>query len=282
MENIIYVDKLSKNFSDNKALDGISFSIKKGTIFGFLGPSGSGKTTTIKILTNQLRYDSGYVTLFGKNIDGITGKDLSKIGILSDDSGTYEKLTLRENLELYARLFNKEMKKIDILLKEVDLYQFKKTKVKDLSKGMKQRMLLVRALINNPEILFLDEPTSGLDPSTSKKIHNILNKLRSQGVTIFLTTHDMKEATKLCNELVFLFNGKIIEQGSPADIIKKYSKELLLKITYKDNKTENITFNTLCSENSKVGVNNIISVHSQEPSLEDVFIELTGAKLNDE
>ncbi|MGH2110858.1 ABC transporter ATP-binding protein [Aerococcus urinaeequi] len=282
MENIIYVDKLSKNFSDNKALDGISFSIKKGTIFGFLGPSGSGKTTTIKILTNQLRYDSGYVTLFGKNIDSITGKDLSKIGILSDDSGTYEKLTLRENLELYARLFNKEMKKIDILLKEVDLYQFKKTKVKDLSKGMKQRMLLVRALINNPEILFLDEPTSGLDPSTSKKIHNILNKLRSQGVTIFLTTHDMKEATKLCNELVFLFNGKIIEQGSPADIIKKYSKELLLKITYKDNKTENITFNTLCSENSKVVVNNIISVHSQEPSLEDVFIELTGAKLNDE
>lgn len=282
MENIIYVDNLSKNFSNNKALDGISFSIKKGTIFGFLGPSGSGKTTTIKILTNQLRYDSGSVTLFGKNLDSITGKDLSKIGILSDDSGAYEKLTLRENLELYARLFNKEMKKIDILLKEVDLYQFKKTKVKDLSKGMKQRMLLVRALINNPEILFLDEPTSGLDPNTSKKIHNILNKLRSQGVTIFLTTHDMKEATKLCNELVFLFNGKIIEQGSPADIIKKYSKELLLKITYKDNKTENITFTTLCSENSKVEVNDIISVHSQEPSLEDVFIELTGVKLNDE
>lgn len=282
MENIIYVDNLSKNFSNNKALDEISFSIKKGTIFGFLGPSGSGKTTTIKILTNQLRYDSGSVTLFGKNLDSITGKDLSKIGILSDDSGAYEKLTLRENLELYARLFNKEMKKIDILLKEVDLYQFKKTKVKDLSKGMKQRMLLVRALINNPEILFLDEPTSGLDPNTSKKIHNILNKLRSQGVTIFLTTHDMKEATKLCNELVFLFNGKIIEQGSPADIIKKYSKELLLKITYKDNKTENITFTTLCSENSKVEVNDIISVHSQEPSLEDVFIELTGVKLNDE
>lgn len=282
MNNIITVNNLSKAFNQQVALNDISFSIKKGEIFGFLGPSGSGKTTTIRILTKQLLCDLGDITIFDKSIEKIEGTDLSRIGILSDDSGMYEKLTLWENLELYARIFNKSADFVDDLLKEVELFKHKKTKAKDLSKGMKQRMLLVRALINEPKILFLDEPTSGLDPNTSQKIHKLLEKLKEKGVSIFLTTHDMKEATDLCDELVFLFEGKIIEKGTPSNIIKKYSDDLNVKITYEGEKSQILNINKLLSLKEDLNNESIISIHSQEPTLEDIFIQLTGVKLNDE
>ncbi|MFW3362910.1 ABC transporter ATP-binding protein [Aerococcus viridans] len=282
MNNIITVNNLSKAFNQQVALNDISFSIKKGEIFGFLGPSGSGKTTTIRILTKQLLCDLGDITIFDKSIEKIEGADLSRIGILSDDSGMYEKLTLWENLELYARIFNKSADFVDDLLKEVELFKHKKTKAKDLSKGMKQRMLLVRALINEPKILFLDEPTSGLDPNTSQKIHKLLEKLKEKGVSIFLTTHDMKEATDLCDELVFLFEGKIIEKGTPSNIIKKYSDDLNVKITYEGEKSQILNINKLLYLKEDLNNESIISIHSQEPTLEDIFIQLTGVKLNDE
>lgn len=282
MNNIITVNNLSKAFNQQVALNDISFSIKKGEIFGFLGPSGSGKTTTIRILTKQLLCDLGDITIFDKSIEKIEGTDLSRIGILSDDSGMYEKLTLWENLELYARIFNKSADFVDDLLKEVELFKHKKTKAKDLSKGMKQRMLLVRALINEPKILFLDEPTSGLDPNTSQKIHKLLEKLKEKGVSIFLTTHDMKEATDLCDKLVFLFEGKIIEKGTPSNIIKKYSDDLNVKITYEGEKSQILNINKLLYLKEDLNNESIISIHSQEPTLEDIFIQLTGVKLNDE
>lgn len=282
MNNIITVNNLSKAFNQQVALNDISFSIKKGEIFGFLGPSGSGKTTTIRILTKQLLCDLGDITIFDKSIEKIEGTDLSRIGILSDDSGMYEKLTLWENLELYARIFNKSADFVDDLLKEVELFKHKKTKAKDLSKGMKQRMLLVRALINEPKILFLDEPTSGLDPNTSQKIHKLLEKLKEKGVSIFLTTHDMKEATDLCDELVFLFEGKILEKGTPSNIIKKYSDDLNVKITYEGEKSQILNINKLLYLKEDLNNESIISIHSQEPTLEDIFIQLTGVKLNDE
>ncbi|MGH2065445.1 ABC transporter ATP-binding protein [Aerococcus urinaeequi] len=282
MNNIITVNNLSKAFNQQVALNDISFSIKKGEIFGFLGPSGSGKTTTIRILTKQLLCDLGDITIFDKSIEKIEGTDLSRIGILSDDSGMYEKLTLWENLELYARIFNKSADFVDDLLKEVELFKHKKTKATDLSKGMKQRMLLVRALINEPKILFLDEPTSGLDPNTSQKIHKLLEKLKEKGVSIFLTTHDMKEATDLCDELVFLFEGKIIEKGTPSNIIKKYSDDLNVKITYEGEKSQILNINKLLYLKEDLNNESIISIHSQEPTLEDIFIQLTGVKLNDE
>ena len=279
---MIEFQNVSFSYGDNPVVENLSFSIKKGEIFGFLGPSGSGKTTTIRILTKQLLCDLGDITIFDKSIEKIEGTDLSRIGILSDDSGMYEKLTLWENLELYARIFNKSADFVDDLLKEVELFKHKKTKAKDLSKGMKQRMLLVRALINEPKILFLDEPTSGLDPNTSQKIHKLLEKLKEKGVSIFLTTHDMKEATDLCDELVFLFEGKIIEKGTPSNIIKKYSDDLNVKITYEGEKSQILNINKLLYLKEDLNNESIISIHSQEPTLEDIFIQLTGVKLNDE
>lgn len=162
------------------------------------------------------------------------------------------------------------------MLNKVGLLESKSILAEQLSTGMKQRMLLARALINQPKILFLDEPTSGLDPTTSKSIHELLVDLKENGTTIFLTTHDMNEATLLCDNLALLNKGKLIEQGNPADIIQKYNTNKRIKVIYKNREERIFDF----SELTKLNVNDIISIHSCEPTLEEIFIELTGEKLN--
>lgn len=278
MMPIVSVKGLTKKFKDKIALNQIDFQIQKGEIFGFLGPSGSGKTTTINILTGQINFDKGEANIFGKSVHNLSRKDLPKIGIVSDTSGFYEKLSLYKNIELYSKIHNVSTNKVDELLKEVGLYDDRHTKAEKLSTGMKQRMLLVRALINSPEVLFLDEPTSGLDPTTSKQIHSLLNKLKREGVSIFLTTHDMDEATKLCDSIVLLHNGNIVEKGTPFEIINKYNKHKLIKITYIDNHQKVLSLDDF--EYKSINEEEIVSLHTLEPTLEDVFIELTGVKLN--
>lgn len=275
---IVNVVGLSKAFNGRKALDTVDFSIDQGEIFGFLGPSGSGKTTTINILTKQLQADSGKVTVFGKESHTMATTDLEKIGIMSDSSGYFEKLSLMKNLEFYGRLYGKKRRDIDYLLKEVGLYESRNKPAEKLSTGMKQRMLLARALINQPKLLFLDEPTSGLDPMTSRRIHRLLQQLKEQGTTIFLTTHDMEEATKLCDRLVLLHEGQIVETGSPTAIIQKYNEKLLVDVSYGNQNVERIPIENL----PLILKNKIATIHSCEPTLEDIFIKLTGEKLHDE
>jgi len=175
---MIKVERVTKRFGDNIALNQISFSINEGEIFGFLGPSGSGKTTMIKILTGQLNSDKGQTELLGKVSEKLTPADLEQIGLVSDTSGFYEKLSLYKNLQAYAKLYGKPNARVDEVLKQVDLYDSKNLAAEKLSTGMKQRMFLARALINKPQVLFLDEPTSGLDPTTSKKIHELFGAIR--------------------------------------------------------------------------------------------------------
>lgn len=265
-----------KKFGQKTALDDISFKIGEGMIFGFLGPSGSGKTTMINILTGQLIQEQGTAEIFQKDSKTITAEDFEKIGIVSDKSGFYEKLSLKKNLQLYGKLYGVSNKKIDELLKKVGLYESKKVLAEKLSTGMKQRMLLTRALINKPKVLFLDEPTSGLDPTTSQSIHRLLVDLKNQGTSIFLTTHDMNEATLLCDKLVLLNKGKLVEAGVPREIIQKYNKDKKLKLTYSNFEEKELFF----SEFEASDLSNVIAVHSCEPTLEDVFIHLTGEKLN--
>ncbi|WP_430606875.1 ABC-2 type transport system ATP-binding protein [Enterococcus sp. AZ170] len=274
---MINVRNLSKRFNQTIALENVSFNIKKGEIFGFLGPSGAGKTTTINILTGQLQADSGQASILGNKVNALKGDSLENIGIVSDKSGYYEKLSLYKNLLLYGKIFKQDKNRIETLIKQVGLFESKDKPVEKLSTGMRQRMLLARALINQPKILFLDEPTSGLDPSTSKTIHELLLKLKQAGTTIFLTTHDMNEATLLCDNLVLLNNGKLIEQGTPTEIIKKYNTDKKLKVTYVNGENEYVPFSMEKILNKG---KEIFSVHSCEPTLEDVFIKLTGVKLN--
>ncbi|RGM72761.1 ABC transporter ATP-binding protein [Streptococcus ilei] len=276
MSSIVVSKNIVKTFGTKIALNKINFEIKEGEIFGFLGPSGSGKTTMINILTGQLLQDGGNSQLLGKDSHSLNSTDLEKIGIVSDKSGFYEKLSLEKNLLLYAKLYGVNLNRVDELLNKVGLLESKSILAEQLSTGMKQRMLLARALINQPKILFLDEPTSGLDPTTSKSIHELLVDLKENGTTIFLTTHDMNEATLLCDNLALLNKGKLIEQGSPADIIQKYNTNKRIKVIYKNREERIFDF----SELSTLATNDLISIHSCEPTLEEIFIRLTGEKLN--
>ncbi len=273
---MIRVENVSKSFGSKKALHQISFEIKEGEIFGFLGPSGSGKTTMINVLTGQLAADQGNTILLGKNSQDLTSNDLEQIGIVSDGSGFYEKMSLYKNLLIYAKLYGLKSDRVNQVLQQVGLADAKDIIAEKLSTGMKQRMFLARALLNAPKILFLDEPTSGLDPTTSKMIHTLLQELKQAGTTIFLTTHDMHEATLLCDRLSLLNKGNLIEYGSPQDIIQKYHVDKKVHVVYNDGREQIVPFEEL----PQLDTTNLMVVHSCEPTLEEIFIRLTGEKLD--
>ena len=274
---MITVEKITKRFGNKTALNQIQFNVDKGEIFGFLGPSGAGKTTLINILTGQLKADEGTTQLLGKDTKDLTPEDLTRIGLVGDSSGYYEKLSLEKNLIVYAKIYGLPNSRVDEVLEQVGLLESKKTIAEKLSTGMRQRMFLARALLNRPELLFLDEPTSGLDPMTSKKIHRLLEELKVAGTTIFLTTHDMVEATELCDRISLLNQGDLVEIGTPRDIIQKYNKEKRVKVTFLDHSEQVMAFEDLKDQD----MTQVELIHSMEPTLEDIFIQLTGEKLND-
>ena len=274
---MITVEKITKRFGNKTALNQIQFNVDKGEIFGFLGPSGAGKTTLINILTGQLKADEGTTQLLGKDTKDLTPEDLARIGLVGDSSGYYEKLSLEKNLIVYAKIYGLPNSRVDEVLEQVGLLESKKIIAEKLSTGMRQRMFLARALLNRPELLFLDEPTSGLDPMTSKKIHRLLEELKAAGTTIFLTTHDMVEATEMCDRISLLNQGDLVEIGTPRDIIQKYNKEKRVKVTYMDHSEQVMAFEDLKDQD----MTQVELIHSMEPTLEDIFIQLTGEKLND-
>ncbi len=276
-QQVIKADNLCKSFGSFKAISSLTFEVNKGEILGFLGPSGSGKTTTINILTGQLTPDQGQSSILGKSSTNLNEEDLTNIGLITENSGYYEKLSLYDNLLFFAKLYDVPQGDLDDLMKRVGLYDRRKTLAEKLSTGMKQRMLLVRAIINKPQVLFLDEPTSGLDPSTSQSIHELIKELQAEGTNIFLTTHDMHEATILCDKIVLLNKGQIVEAGTPSDLIQKYNTAKRVKITYQSGKEDYLSFSELGQVSQ---TDDILTIHSCEPTLEDVFIQLTGGKLN--
>ena len=276
-QQVIKADNLGKSFGSFKAISSLTFEVNKGEILGFLGPSGSGKTTTINILTGQLTPDQGQSSILGKSSTNLNEEDLANIGLITENSGYYEKLSLYDNLLFFAKLYDVPQGDLDDLMKRVGLYDRRKTLAEKLSTGMKQRMLLVRAIINKPQVLFLDEPTSGLDPSTSQSIHELIKELQVEGTTIFLTTHDMHEATILCDKIVLLNKGQIVEAGTPSVLIQKYNTDKRVKITYRSGKEDYLSFSELGQISQ---TDDILTIHSCEPTLEDVFIQLTGGKLN--
>ena len=276
-QQVIKADNLGKSFGSFKAISSLTFEVNKGEILGFLGPSGSGKTTTINILTGQLTPDQGQSSILGKSSTNLNEENLANIGLITENSGYYEKLSLYDNLLFFAKLYDVPQGDLDDLMKRVGLYDRRKTLAEKLSTGMKQRMLLVRAIINKPQVSFLDEPTSGLDPSTSQSIHELIKELQSEGTTIFLTTHDMHEATILCDKIVLLNKGQIVEAATPSDLIQKYNTAKRVKITYQSGEENYLSFSELGQVSQ---TDDILTIHSCAPTLEDVFIQLTGGKLN--
>ena len=275
MNDSILISNLTKKFKDKTALKEISFSISSGEIFGFLGPSGAGKTTTINILTGQLPPDGGEVKILGKDCIQLTSDGFLKLGIMSDNVGFYDRLSLYDNLLFFAKFHNVEIAYLDHLLKRLKLYDDRFNKAEKLSTGMKQRMLLIRAILHSPKVIFLDEPTSGMDPTLSQIVHELLLEIKNSGATIFLTTHNMDEATKLCDSIALLHEGKIVEQGSPREIIDKYSQTDKVKISYFDGREIIVPK----EEAYKYLGENTKTINTLETSLESIFIQLTGDKL---
>ncbi len=275
---MIELKHVTKKFNGKVALSDISFSVSEGEIFGFLGPSGAGKTTTINILTGQLVQDSGQAFILGKDAKDISADDLLNIGFMSDTVGFYEKMSLYKNLEFFAKFHNVSTEVLDHLLRELDLYQDKDKKAENLSTGMKQRLFLIRAILHTPKILFLDEPTSGLDPTLSQKVHRILFSLKEKGVTIFLTTHDMNEATKICDNIALLYQGNIIEYGAPQSIIDKYSDENKVMIRFQNGKEITVPKEEVANYLGQY----VVSIHTMESSLESIFVQLTGKAFKNE
>ncbi len=214
----IEVENLTRDYNGLRAVDHISFSVEAGELFGFLGPNGAGKTTTIKMLTGQLRPTEGTARVVGCDVVAERQSLKAKIGVVFERQNLYERLTARDNLTFAARLYGVERARVEKVLAQVGLTDRARDKVKTYSNGMKQRLLIARALLHQPQVLFLDEPTRGLDPHVARDIRAFVVELTQQGVTVFLTTHYMEEADRLADRVAILHLGRIVAHGTPATL----------------------------------------------------------------
>lgn len=284
-DNSIVVKNLTYRYGNLTAVDHINFEVKAGEILGFLGPNGAGKTTTVKMLTGQLHPQEGQAILLGHDVVKETGQVKSRIGVCFEQTNLYEQMSAIENLTLFADLFNVNDFDGYALLKRVGLSGREKDKVVNYSKGMKQRLMVARSLVNKPQIIFMDEPTAGLDPVSSEAIGNIILEERDRGATVFLTTHDMWEADKLCHRVAFMNQGKIAAIDTPHSLKLQYGKRSLIAEIARDGETlekREIDMDSKDTPNSLERLfsrEKVVTLHSEEASLEDIFIKVTGRRL---
>jgi len=280
--NAIEVEKLTRTFNSLKAVDNISFSVQSGEIFGFLGHNGAGKTTTIRMLSGQLLPTSGHARVAG--CDVITEQQRLKplIGVVSEHQNLYERMSGRENLEFAARLYGQDIRRVDEALRQVGLLERAADNVRKYSNGMKQRLLIARALLHRPQVIFLDEPSRGLDPVVGREIRRLILDLSEQGVTIFLTTHYMEEADQLCDRVAFLSEGRIVALDTPNNLKVAHGQNLV-KVTLNNGQSFNIGFDDPDAGNQLeklVNEGEVRTLHSAEATLEEVFIQIAGRELS--
>jgi len=269
---------------DHYAVKDISFEVKKGEIFGFLGPSGAGKSTTQGILTGLLPLQKGKVVVAGYDCHKVDNKRFNKIGVSFEQSNVYGKLTARENLQFYAKLFDVPTRDPDDLLKLVGLSGKENDKAGTFSKGMKHRLTFARSMINNPELWFLDEPTTGLDPAIAANIKDIIKAQTSRGVTSFLTTHNMYIAEELCDRVAFIIDGEIKLIDTPKNLKLQYGKKLVEIEYIKEGKVEKEVLKTIDEHDQKriaeiIRTYEVSTMHTKEATLEEIFIQVTGRGL---
>ncbi|MDI3502435.1 MAG: type transport system ATP-binding protein [Archaeoglobi archaeon] len=295
--NAIEVENLRKRFNGVDALRGISFRVKKGKIFGFLGPNGAGKTTTVRILTGIIKPDAGRAVVNGYDVEEETLKVKESIGVLPEVSNAYPDLTAWQNLMLIASLYGMRKEEAEErgerLLREFGIYERRDSKVKGFSKGMRQRLMLCMALINDPEIIFLDEPTSGLDVQSARMMRERILELAEER-TVFLTSHNMEEVNMLCDEIAIIRRGEIIEIDTPERIKQKVGGNIAIEVSF--NRDVNLKDAERCGDKYLIYTPNphekiceivefakrnnveILSLNTRTPTLEDAFLKLLEAK----
>jgi fluoroquinolone transport system ATP-binding protein len=289
---VIEVDELSFRYpkAAEPAVEQISFTVGAGEVFGFLGPSGAGKSTTQKILTGLLTGHGGRAAVWGRDPADWGSAYFQRIGVSFELPNHYQKLTARENLQFFASLYNRPTADPMTLLESVDLAAHADTRVGKFSKGMQMRLVFARALLHHPELLFLDEPTSGMDPVNARRVKDAIREFRAEGRTVFLTTHDMATAEELCDRVAFVVDGRIAALDTPAEHKLRRSRRTV-RVTYRDGRgrgaaaalrTEEFPLDGLADDDAFRALtreHHIEALHSQEATLEDVFIDMTGRSL---
>lgn len=269
--------------SSDDTLKNLSFNIEKGEIFGFLGPSGAGKSTTQKVLYRILQDYEGEVMIEGQSLKDINTDYFNKIGVGFELPNHYSKLTGEENIKFFASFYEEQnVADIDQLFALVGLSDSKKKKVEEYSKGMQMRLNYIRALINNPEIIFFDEPTAGLDPVNARKIKDHIKQLKKEGKTIFITTHNMNTADELCDRVAFIVNGKLEITDKPSRLKNKHGKDAI-RVELKNGKKSEFPMKDLALNDAFLNFlkeDELLRINSEEATLEQVFIEVTGTHLN--
>jgi ABC-2 type transport system ATP-binding protein len=283
-EPAIVVEDLTYTYGALRAVDGVSFTVGRGEIVGFLGPNGAGKTTTVKVLTGQLRPASGRASVLGFDTVRETEQIHRRIGVSFESTNLYEQMSAQENLELFARLFDVRGFDAPALLARVGLAGRERERAANYSKGMKQRLMVARSLVNTPELLFLDEPTAGLDPTSAASIRQLIRQERERGATVFLTTHDMAEADELCDRVAFMNQGRIAALDTPLALKRAHGRRALRARVAVGERLEEreITLDepgTADAVRALFASEQVVTVHSEEATLAEVFISVTGRRL---
>lgn len=266
------------------AVQGLSFQVAPGEIFGFLGPSGAGKSTTQRILTGLLRDYEGAATVLGRDLRDWRADDYERIGVSFEFPNHFSRLTARENLTYFATLYRKATLDPDHLLSLVGLENDADAPVGHFSKGMKNRLTVARALLHDPALLFLDEPTTGLDPTNARRVTTLIRRQQEAGKTIFLTTHNMAVVDALCDRVAFLVDGEIKLIAAPRELKLRYGKRMV-RVDYRANgrlHSEEFGLPELGRNESFLALlrgDGVETIHTQEASLDDIFIEVTGREL---
>ena len=283
---MLKVRNLKFKYPKNKenTINGIDFEIEDGEIYGFLGPSASGKTTTQKILIKLLKDFEGDIEYYGKPLASYRDDFYEDIGVSFEMPISFSKLTAMENLEFFKKLYKKTLD-VEPLLKRLGLWEDRDKKAGEYSKGMKIRLNFVRALINNPKMLFLDEPTNGLDPANARIMKDMIREFREQGGTVFLTSHIMSDVDELCDRVAFIADGKLREVDSPRNLKIKYGKRLV-KVEYREEGqliTREFSMEEIKTQAffDLLKEKDIETLHSGETTLEEIFIKVTGVKLRE-
>ncbi|CAA9538800.1 MAG: Efflux ABC transporter, ATP-binding protein [uncultured Thermomicrobiales bacterium] len=278
---MVEVHDLRKEYGQVRAVAGISFAVAPGEVFGLLGHNGAGKTTTIRMLTGRTRPTGGKAIIAGHDV--AVARDAVKplINLVFEDQNLYERFSGRENLRIFTDLYGTPRSRADELLEEVNLVEAGKRKVKTYSTGMKQRLLVARALINRPKVLFLDEPTRGLDPTSARDLRALITRLSAGGTTVFLTTHYMEEADELCHRVAFLSQGQLVALDTPRELKLRYGQRTATVLT-RDRREHRIRLDDrddAARLASWMADDQILTLHSHEGTLEDVFVALAGRPL---
>ena len=282
---MIKVENLSYTYPKSKiaVLKNLNFEIERGEIFGFLGPSGAGKSTTQKVLYKILHNFTGEILVENKPLKDWGSEYFEKIGVGFELPNHYLKLTAKENLQLFASFYpEKNLQNFDALFEAFGLADSANKKVEEFSKGMKMRLNFIRAIMHNPDILFLDEPTAGLDPINAQKIKRYIKKLKNEGKTIFVTTHDMTTADELCDRVSFIADGEIRLTEKPSVLKNKHGKHTV-KVELQNGQTAEFPVEDLGNNPNFlefISRDEILRINTQEATLEEVFIKITGAKLS--